>query len=185
MQVITLLVAIAEAAASPDPKISSQIPEKLRRSQTLVLCPPGLVDNWMDELLTWVPDDVLGPLDKIASALRPHERLNKIADWNDDGGVLIIGYDMFRNIINNTKRRGTDNAPLSEAQHQLVMKHLLEGPNIIIADEAHKMKNPTASITLAAKRFQSTSRIALTGSPLANNVAEYFAMIDWVAPSKL
>jgi hypothetical protein len=139
----------------------------------------------MDELLTWIPNDALGPLDKITTDLSPAERLQKIAKWNEDGGVLIIGYDMFRNIIGNKKNKKTDMAPLTDAQHEVVMKHLLDGPNIIIADEAHKMKNPTAAITLAAKQFKSNSRIALTGSPLANNVEEYFAMIDWVAPSRL
>ena len=62
---------------------------------------------------------------------------------------------------------------------------LLEGPNIIIADEAHKMKNAKASITSAANLFKSTSRIALTGSPLANNIEEYHTMINWVAPNYL
>jgi SNF2 family DNA or RNA helicase len=47
------------------------------------------------------------------------------------------------------------------------------------------VKNAASAIALAASLFKSRSRIALTGSPLANNVAEYHTMIDWVAPNYL
>jgi SNF2 family DNA or RNA helicase len=153
MQVITLLVAIAQAGSSTDPKISSQIPPSLRRSRTLVLCPPGLIDNWMDELLTWVPDDILGDFRKVDSSIKLHERLQAVADWFEDGGVLILGYEMFRTLIMNKKTK-TREAALNEQQHEQVQKHLLEGPNIIIADEAHKMKNANAGITVAASQFR-------------------------------
>jgi SNF2 family DNA or RNA helicase len=153
MQVITLLVAIAQAASSDDPKISSQIPPSLRDSQTLVLCPPGLIDNWMDELLTWVPNDILGDFRKVDSSIKLRERLQAVADWNKHGGVLILGYEMFRTLILNKKTKTRD-AALNEQQHELVKKQLLEGPNIIIADEAHKMKNLKAAITVAASQFR-------------------------------
>jgi SNF2 family DNA or RNA helicase len=187
MQVITLLVAIAEAAASPDPKISSQIPLSLQVSRTLVLCPPGLINNWMDELLTWIPDDMLETLNprKVDASIRLRGRLETIEDWYLDGGVLVVGYEMFRALIENKKAKGRDAATLTEEQHEQVEKHLLEGPNIIVADEAHKMKNATAGITIAASKFQSKSRIALTGSPLANNVEEYHSMIEWVSQNYL
>jgi SNF2 family DNA or RNA helicase len=186
MQTITLLVAIAEAAGSLDPKISSQIPDSLKVSRTLVLCPPGLINNWWDELLTWIPDNmeqVLNP-SKLDASLKMWERLERIEEWYLDGGILVMGYQMFRILIDNkeTKNRG---AALTEEQHEQVRKHLLEGPNIIIADEAHKLKNATAGITLAASQFRSKSRVALTGSPLANNVEEYHTMIEWVSQNYL
>ncbi|KAE9379004.1 hypothetical protein N431DRAFT_460313 [Stipitochalara longipes BDJ] len=187
MQVITLLVAIAEAAASPDPKISDQIPEGLKVSRTLVLCPPGLINNWIDELLTWIPDDMLGTLNptKVDASIKVPERLGTIEDWYLDGGVLVLGYEMFRALIGNKTVKGRDTSLLTEEEHEQVQKHLLEGPNIIIADEAHKMKNATAGITVAASKFRSKSRIALTGSPLANNVEEYHTMIEWVSQNYL
>lgn len=187
MQVITLLVAIAQAAASPDPKISDQIPESLKVSRTLVLCPPGLINNWIDELLTWIPDEMLGALNptKVDASIKLRERLETIADWYMDGGVLVLGYHMFRALIENKKAKGRDASLLTEEQHEQVEKHLLEGPNIIIADEAHMMKNAAAAITLAASQFRSKSRIALTGSPLANNVEEYHTMIEWVSQNYL
>ena len=38
---------------------------------------------------------------------------------------------------------------------------------------------------MTTSHFKSRIRIALTGSPLANNVAEYHTMIEWVAPNYL
>lgn len=182
---ITLLVAIAEAAQSPDPSISSQIPPTLRESKTLILCPPSLIDNWMDELLIWAPPGLLGEYRKFDSTLRSVEiRLDVIENWYRNGGVLIMGYEMFRKLIHNRATR-KHRAPLDEDDHVQVRKQLLEGPNIIIADEAHKMKNANASITQAAVNFRSRSRIALTGSPLANNIEEYHTMIEWIAPNYL
>ncbi len=47
MQVITLLVTISQAAASNDPTVSSQIPEEMRKSRTLILSPATLANNWL------------------------------------------------------------------------------------------------------------------------------------------
>lgn len=188
MQVITLLVAIAEAACSEDLSVSSQIPERLKRSRTLILSPPGLMDNWMDELLTWVPEEDVGPkigrFRKVDSNSKFEDRLAEIDLWYKNGGILLLGFEMFRNILNmgpNENKR----SKMDQATFEVVEEQLLKGPNIIIADEAHKLKNMSSALTKAATRFKSNSRIALTGSPLSNNVEEYHSMIEWIAPNYL
>ncbi|KAH9906162.1 hypothetical protein F4778DRAFT_634719 [Xylariomycetidae sp. FL2044] len=169
MQIITLLVAIYEAAQSEDPSISSQIPEEIRESRTLVLCPPTLVNNWMDELLTWTPNGhCLGEFFKVDSKNSAERELD-VRSWKERGGVLLIGYNMFKKLLETPELRET----------------LLNSPNLVVADEAHMMKNSKSQIHMATAGFKTHSRIALTGSPLANNVEEYFAMIDWVAPNYL
>lgn len=185
MQVITLLVAIAEAASSPDPTISSQIPSSLKgTSRTLVLCPPGLIDNWMDELLSWTPGTTLGDFWKLSSTVSVKDRLQTISDWHGAGGVLIVGYEMLRNLVQN-KTTATRQAPLTKEEHERILDELLNGPDIIIADEAHKLKNAKSSLASAASQFRSKCRIALTGSPLANNVEEYHSMVEFVQPGYL
>ena len=139
----------------------------------------------MDELLLWAPPGILGEYRKFDSTLKAKEiRLDAIESWFTNGGILIMSYDMFRKLVHNTATQKKP-APLDEEEHAQVREHLLEGPNVIIADEAHKMKNANASITQAAVQFRSSSRIALTGSPLANNVEEYHTMIEWIAPNYL
>ncbi|KAG4028266.1 hypothetical protein MFRU_023g01010 [Monilinia fructicola] len=185
MQTITILVALAQAASSTDVSVSSQVPESLRVSRTIILCPPGLIANWMDELLTWSPDDILGDFRQIESASTPMSRLRTINDWFHDGGILLIGYEMFRSFITEPKPKSNQpKAPLDK-KLELAKTQLLEGPNIVVADEAHKMKNSKSALCLAASQFRSRTRIALTGSPLANNVEEYHTMVEWVAPNYL
>lgn len=66
------------------------------------------------------------------------------------------------------------NKSIADDEHLLRMKqYLLEGPNMVVADEAHKLKNPTTGVSLQASNFRTTGRIALTGSPMANNLQEY------------
>ncbi|KAF5498739.1 Protein CHROMATIN REMODELING 20 [Colletotrichum fructicola] len=180
MQVITLLVAIAESAQSPDEPINSQIPNDLRQSKTLVLCPSLLVDNWLDEMLMWAPEGLLGPYFKLESATKQNERMPIIRRWDDEGGVMIIGYDMFKRLVDEPG----EELP-KENDGKTAWNILTQSPNLVVADEAHKLKNPDSKISLAASQFRTQSRIALTGSPLANSVEEYYYMIDWVAPRYL
>ncbi|KAK2000928.1 SNF2 family domain-containing protein [Colletotrichum falcatum] len=180
MQVITLLVAIAESAQSKDESIRSQIPEELRQSKTLVLCPAVLVDNWMDELLIWAPDGLLGRLFKLEAITKVPERGPMIRRWDEEGGVLIIGYDMFKRLLDPP---ANELSPPHDAKS--VKEILTQSPNLVVADEAHKLKNPDSKLSMAAAQFRTQSRIALTGSPLANNVLEFYYMIDWVAPGYL
>ncbi|KAE8164187.1 hypothetical protein BDV40DRAFT_119947 [Aspergillus tamarii] len=185
MQVISLLATISAAASSDDPKIRQQVPAAFHRSQSLILCPSSLIENWYDEFLMWAPvQSGIGPLRKITTSATMSERLQEVCDWNEEGGVLIMSYDIFRTWILNreTNKRGK---PLNDTDYGKVRDCLLEGPNIIIADEAHKMKNPSTGISQAAMQFRSKSRIALTGSPLANNLIDYYAMINWIAEGYL
>lgn len=90
-----------------------------------------------------------------------------------------MSYEMLRLLIVNKR------ANLNEQQHVFVKDCLLEGSNIIVADEAHKLRSDKSAISQVASRFKSTSRIALTGSPLSNQLFEYYQMVEWVAPGYL
>lgn len=169
MQVVTLLTAIQEAAKSEDPKVSCQIPDNLKESRTLILCPAGLLNNWMDELLLWAPDEILGTLLSVTAIMSEEERTDNIQEWADEGGVLVIGYTMLTQI----------------AKREDLLTLILESPSIVVGDEAHNLKNDKSQRSSIANRFRTHTRLALTGSPLANNVDEYYAMIQWVAPGFL
>ncbi|TWU73678.1 hypothetical protein ED733_004387 [Metarhizium rileyi] len=173
MQVITLLVAIQDSSKSSDPGVVSQIPEDLRPSKTMVVCPAGLVNNWLDELMIWDKDLILGDIYVIESSFSPAERASTIQKWSQIGGVLVIGYPMLRKM-----------ADLMDDEQQST-RSIFEEANIVIADEAHQLKNPLSKVHLACSSFRTSSRIAMTGSPLANNIEEYYFMINWVAPNFL
>ena len=50
------------------------------------------------------------------------------------------------------------------------------GPDILVCDEAHQIKNDKADITQALRQVRTHRRIALTGSPLQNNLQEYYCV---------
>ncbi|KAH9430941.1 hypothetical protein MCOR02_008259 [Pyricularia oryzae] len=172
VQVICLLVAIQHAAQSPDPSVVSQIPKELQRSQTLVLCPPGLLNNWLDEFSRWVePYDALGRIYKIDSEIPAEARAASIEPWVNTGGILLMGYSLFRSLVSSGDSK--------------MQTWLTELPSIVVADEAHTIKNERSKISEAMANFKAKAKIAMTGSPLANSVGDYFSMINWVAPNYL
>jgi hypothetical protein len=104
-----------------------------------------------------------------------------------------------------------------QEQHKQIFPYLIDpGPDVVIADEGHKIKNkdtgerfhslfsstgvllymsaialiwpfssssssyPYIGLTKLVNQFQTLYRIALTGSPLQNNLEEYRVMIDWI-----
>lgn len=192
MQVIALLVTLSEAARSSNDNIRNQVPPSLRESRTLILCPPALVENWWDECLLWPPQprsDNIGELRKVTSAMKQADRLIEIRAWSERGGVLLLGYHAFKGLIHNRPRIGAqtkeEKAPLDDRMHKKVKKALLELPTLVVADEAHEFKTKSSSLNLAMNQIKTKSRIALTGSPLNNNLGEYHSLIDWIAPGYL
>ena len=54
-----------------------------------------------------------------------------------------------------------------------------------ILDEGHKVRNPDAEITLAAKQLQTVHRVIMSGSPIQNRLTELWSLFDFVFPGKL
>ena len=192
IQIIALMVALSEASHSSNHNIWQQVPPTLRESRTLVLCPPALVENWWDEFMLWVPQPLsenIGEVRKVSSSLVMTERLDQIYTWSKEGGVLLIGYDAFKGLVNNNPRLAAKalvkKPPLDESEHSRVKEALIGSANLVIADEAHYFKTTSTAINLAMNQIRTKSRIALTGSPLNNNLEEYYTLIDWIAPNYL
>ena len=188
MQVISFLVTVADAANSPNENIHEQIPPRLQTSQTLILCPPALVHNWLEEFEIWTPNTSfrnIGQVHAITASIVLQERLGIIREWAELGGVLILGYSTFREIVINRSVGKIGKQPLDDEVYKEITGILLQRPNIVVADEAHHIKNRKSKLSQTCARFKSKSRIALTGSPLSNNMGEYYSLIDWVAPGFL
>lgn len=93
----------------------------------------------------------------------------------DISQVLILSYEMFR------KHSVSLNAtPLLD---------------IMICDEAHRLKNVTGTKTMTALRFsfieislnflsscKATKRLVLTGTPIQNRLSELYAILQFICP---
>jgi SNF2 family DNA or RNA helicase len=55
----------------------------------------------------------------------------------------------------------------------------------IILDEGHIVKNPNTKISKAVHEIESSHRMLLTGTPMQNHLAEFWALIHWVSKGSL
>ncbi|KAL6259656.1 hypothetical protein P5V15_009572 [Pogonomyrmex californicus] len=126
-------------------------------------------------------------------------RAKVIQEWQSTGGVLLIGYELYRQLSlkkpNKAKRkRGQPFKDTVDVEEEDKNKGLLDemhsalvnpGPDLVICDEGHRIKNSHASISMALKQMRTKRRIVLTGYPLQNNLLEYWCMVDFVRPNYL
>jgi superfamily II DNA or RNA helicase len=57
--------------------------------------------------------------------------------------------------------------------------------DLVVADEAQHVKNPQSSTAKALRRIDARARVALTGTPVENNLTELWAILDWAIPGLL
>ncbi|MFD6874280.1 MULTISPECIES: SNF2-related protein [unclassified Streptomyces] len=56
---------------------------------------------------------------------------------------------------------------------------------MVVADEAQHVKNPRSSTAKALRTIPAPARVALTGTPVENNLSELWALLDWTTPGLL
>ncbi|MEU9206593.1 DEAD/DEAH box helicase [Streptomyces sp. NPDC048415] len=63
---------------------------------------------------------------------------------------------------------------------------LAEAPwGMVVADEAQHVKNPYSATARALRTIGARARVALTGTPVENNLSELWAILDWTTPGLL
>lgn len=55
----------------------------------------------------------------------------------------------------------------------------------VICDEAQRIKNPGALVTMAVKKLKADFRVACTGTPVENSLADLWCLFDFVQPGLL
>ncbi|KAG9697173.1 hypothetical protein KCU95_g3100, partial [Aureobasidium melanogenum] len=183
-QSLALLTTLAETAKNLEKR--DALPDDLKKAKgklrALILCPPSLMANWKQEIATWCPDKLFHVFSLSSDVSAKALRLDELKSWRHLGGIMLCGYTMFTKLINNQSGKAQ---AFNDAEHGLVTRFLLEKPHIVVADEVHSIKNDSSKTSLAVHKINTQRRIGLTGSPMSNNTAEIFALIDWVAPKFL
>ncbi|XP_007575196.1 helicase ARIP4-like isoform X2 [Poecilia formosa] len=201
-------------------QVISFIDVLFRHTQThtvLAIVPVNTLQNWLSEFNTWVPPPEALPPDTDPTLVTPRafkvhilndehkntaSRAKVVEDWSRDGGVLLMGYEMYRllslkkSFVAGRKKRskktgGPDIINLDEEDRQQQLLKGVEkalsrpGPDVVICDEGHRIKNCHASTSQALKNIRTRRRVVLTGYPLQNNLIEYWCMVDFVRPDFL
>jgi transcriptional regulator ATRX len=129
----------------------------------LLLAPANTLTNWEDEVEKWTGhlDDpiTIMNLSKVQAGYRPKE----LKKWKRDGGLLVMSDSLFLKLARTI---------LNVAQ-----------PDVLVVDEAHTMlANSSNKISQQLCEIQTKRRILLTGTPLQNNVTEYYHMVEFIRP---
>ncbi|VDM59134.1 unnamed protein product [Angiostrongylus costaricensis] len=185
--------------------------------KVLIIVPVNTIQNWMNEFEKWTPRyletggygrqfEVFLLGDSVKTF---DQRVNIIEEWSRRGGVLLVGYEMFRQLIRSTQPKRpsksfqtkpmesdekpddfdqglTANGRIRKEANEIIRGALVDpGPDMVVCDEGHKIKNLNTDIAAALGAIHTKRRIVLTGYPLQNNLMEYYCMVDFVRPDFL
>jgi SNF2 family DNA or RNA helicase len=126
---------------------------------TLILCPMSLVGTWQREAARFAPT-----LRVYAHHGPGRERGERLRERLADTDIVVTTYG--------TAARDVDELE-SHAWQRLVL------------DEAQAIKNANAAPSKAARRLTAGHRIALTGTPMENRLAELWSVMDFLNPGML
>ncbi|KAL8868841.1 MAG: hypothetical protein Q9174_004720 [Haloplaca sp. 1 TL-2023] len=127
--------------------------------KALIVCPATLINNWKKEFRKWLGLDRIGVLVADGKSRISHFTHGK------SYSVMIVSYEKLRTI-----------------QADLVKGQAID---LIIADEAHRLKTAKNKSGQAIKAFPTTMKILLTGTPLQNDLGEFYELIEMVNPGVL
>ncbi|XP_011142974.1 transcriptional regulator ATRX isoform X3 [Harpegnathos saltator] len=146
----------------------------------LIVCPLSTVLNWANEYKIWLADmDDDVNVYELTKFKRNFERKCQLQRWQKTGGVLIIGYEMFRNLTGSNKN-------IRKGMKEALLECLIDpGPDLIVCDEGHLLKNEDTALSKCIRKVRTMRRIVLTGTPLQNNLIEYHCMVQFVKPNLL
>ncbi|XP_031623434.1 transcriptional regulator ATRX-like isoform X3 [Contarinia nasturtii] len=172
---------------------------QLKTDKVLVICPKSTVMNWKEEIERW-----LGAIKKtrrLKVFYFPEQsdissKLQTLSEWsqcgkdgNKQAGCLLLGYEAFRVLVfYHASKKSLQMYSTNELEkiRQKIHKYLLDpGADLVVCDEGHMIKNQKSTTSAAVNKISTRRRIVLTGTPIQNNLKEYYSMVNFIKPSFL
>ncbi|GIX63224.1 SWI2/SNF2-containing protein RAD26 [Babesia caballi] len=132
------------------------------RLDVLIVCPITLIAQWKDEMRKWTPLLKAVVFHGALGSSNKHLIFGKIKKCKYR--ALITSYETLRVHI------------------EVINSHYW---SYVVLDEGQKIRNPDAAVTLAVKTLGTPHRLILSGSPIQNNLVEFWSLLDFVAPGHL
>lgn len=128
--------------------------------KALIVCPVTLINNWRKEFRKWLGNERIG-------VFVFDDKRKKLTDFTMGKAynIMIVGYEKLRTV-----------------QEGLLKGH---GVDIVIADEGHRLKTVQNKSGQAIQALNTAKRIILSGTPIQNDLSEFFAAVDLVNPGIL
>ncbi|MDR2703086.1 MAG: DEAD/DEAH box helicase [Cellulomonadaceae bacterium] len=158
LQAISLITHAKELAASATAGSDGAMQALPKAPPFLVVAPASVVGNWVNEVKKFNPNLQVAVLNRTARTEREAaEVFARIANMD----IVVTSYAIFR---------------LDAARFAA-----LEWSGLIL-DEAQFIKNHTTKANQAARKLRAPFKLAMTGTPLENNVTELWSLLAVVAP---
>lgn len=123
--------------------------------RVLVVCPASLKHQWQDEVERFSTRPV---------AVVGGGRTQRDAAWSAPGFLKVTGYD---------------------ALHRDLEAIARWAPQLVVLDEAQRIKNWATRVAVAVKRIESPLALVLTGTPLENRLEELISIVQFVDQHRL
>ncbi|EOU1870390.1 DEAD/DEAH box helicase [Clostridium perfringens] len=147
-----------------------------KKSKSIVVVPTSVIYNWMDEFEKFAPSIKIGLVhgskSKRDKVLRDFKR--GLGIKVEEGNLKEKSYEKYDVLLTTYGTLKND----EKAYENLSFDYC-------IIDEAQNIKNPAAQATLSVKNIKSRCNIALTGTPIENNLMELWSIFDFVMPGYL
>lgn len=159
IQVIALITAILRKTGTKTDlkKLRKIVKGEIKSNLVLIICPSSVLYNWDEELNTWGHFVV-----KIFHRQERETTLQMARAGRCE--VVITTFDTAREYIDDVNLVDWD---------------------LVVVDECHKIKEPSAKITIALKSLRCKVRLGLTGTALQNKYDELWCLLDWANPGCL
>ncbi|KAL3271526.1 hypothetical protein HHI36_022003 [Cryptolaemus montrouzieri] len=127
--------------------------------KAIIVCPSSLVKNWSNEIDKWLGGRLLSVIMDGGSDAK-----TKLTQFMHSSGrsaipVLIISYESFR-------------------MHAGILHSREIG--LVLCDEGHRLKNCENQTYKALMGLNAKRRVLLSGTPIQNDLTEYFSLIHFV-----
>lgn len=126
--------------------------------RALIVCPVTLINNWKKEFRKW-----LGPLRVGVFVVDGKANIRNFVG-SRVYQVIIVGYERLRSISPYLKKANID---------------------LVVCDEGHRLKSSTNKSAQAILSLPTQRRIILSGTPIQNDLGEFFTMVDFLNPGIL
>jgi superfamily II DNA or RNA helicase len=124
--------------------------------RVLVVCPASLKHQWRGEI-----DKTCG---EVAEVLEVNQAARLAAYRKWDEGFLILNYELVLRDLDAIRK---------------------SAPDLVILDEAQRIKNWETKTAKAVKRLESPFAFILTGTPLENRLVELHSLVEFLHPRAL
>eukprot|EP00760_Papus_ankaliazontas_P038099 PhM_4_TR8861/c0_g1_i1/m.97565/K20093/ERCC6L, PICH; DNA excision repair protein ERCC-6-like len=131
----------------------------------LIVAPVTILDNWERELLEWAK---LKQRDIVMLRSQSKKERANVAS-----------------LVRDARRYGENLVVLTSLGIVTSDVDKWQGSmfDLVIIDEGHLIKNPSAKATVAARKIPSRKRLLLTGTPIMNNLTELYSVFQFVDPT--